>query len=631
MNQSFTSLGIYSGLGFGLFLALLGAFVWRIDLINQRRKVRNKKFKSVFEELQDANFRSEQLNAELAREVEQRRLASTVFEAASEGIVILDPTYKMLTVNQAFSRISGYAVEELVGRRVDELACSRDARRHFPIIQASLAEHDSWLGELVETRKNGELYPQWLQLKVVRDDAAQVSHIVAFITDLSARRIVEARVRHLTHFDELTGLANRLLFKERLEEANQRVRQGTSRNLALLHIDLDRFKLLNDSLGPELADQVLQKIAERLTKALPEADTISRLSSDEFAVLFDAYGSLTSLARVATRLMGKLSRPIVVDGHELVVSASMGISLLPDGARDIAQLVSQANKAMQQAKHLGGGTFQFFSHSLQHGTLERLQLENQLRKAIGERKLSVFYQPKLCLKNGRLDSAEALVRWDHPELGSVSPSDFIALAEETGLIVLIGEFVLREACRQAAQWQEAGLAPIRVSVNLSGHQLRQGNLVSLVSLVRQVLEDTGLAPHCLELEITESQLLENVDYVIATFQQLHELGVKLAIDDFGTGYSSLSYLKRFAVDYVKIDQTFIRGVGTCVEDDAITKAIIAMAHSLELKVVAEGVENEVQLAFLKEHQCDEVQGYLISSPTNAQAMADLLRAGVAIR
>lgn len=627
MNQSFTSLGIYSGLGFGLFLALLGAFVWRIDLINQRRKVRNKKFKSVFEELQDANFRSEQLNAELAREVEQRRLASTVFEAASEGIVILDPTYKMLTVNQAFSLISGYAVAELVGRRVDELACSRDARRHFPIIQASLAEHDSWLGELVETRKNGELYPQWLQLKVVRDDAAQVSHIVAFITDLSARRIVEARVRHLTHFDELTGLANRLLFKERLEEANQRVRQGTSRNLALLHIDLDRFKLLNDSLGPELADQVLQKIAERLTKALPEADTISRLSSDEFAVLFDAYGSLTSLARVATRLMGKLSRPIVVDGHELVVSASMGISLLPDGARDIAQLVSQANKAMQQAKHMGGGTFQFFSHSLQHSTLERLQLETQLRKAIRERKLSVFYQPKLCLKTGRLDAAEALVRWDHPELGSVSPSDFIALAEETGLIVLIGEFVLREACRQAAQWQQSGLAPIRVSVNLSGHQLRQGNLVSLV---RQVLEDTGLAPHCLELEITESQLLENVDYVIATFQQLHELGVKLAIDDFGTGYSSLSYLKRFAVDYVKIDQTFIRGVGTCVEDDAITKAIIAMAHSLELKVVAEGVENEVQLAFLKEHQCDEVQGYLISSPTNAQAMADLLRAGVAI-
>ena len=627
MNQSFTSLGIYSGLGFGLFLALLGTCAWQINLVNQRRQVRRQHHQGLFEDLQQANVRSEQLNSELALEAEQRRLASTVFEAASEGIVILDPTYKMLAVNQAFSRISGYAVQDLVGCRVDELACSRDASRHFPIIRASLDMQDSWQGELVEARKNGELYPQWLQLKVVRDATAQVSHIVAFISDLSARRRSEARVRHLTHFDELTGLANRLLFKERLDEANQRIRQGTSRNLALLHIDLDRFKLLNDSLGHELADQVLQKMAERLTKALPEADTIARLSGDEFAVLFDAYGSLTSLARVATRLLSKLGRPLVVDGHELVVSASIGISLLPDSARDIALLVSQASKAMHQAKHVGGSTFQFFSHSLQHGNLERLQLENQLRKAIADRQLSVFYQPKLCLKTGRMQAVEALVRWDHPQLGSVSPSDFIALAEETGLIDAIGEFVLREACHQASEWRRAGLAPIRVSVNLSGHQLRQGNLVSLV---RQVLEDTGLAPHCLELELTESQLLENVEYVIATFQQLNELGVKLAIDDFGTGYSSLSYLKRFAVDYVKIDQTFIRGVGTCAEDDAITKAIIVMAHSLELKVVAEGVENEVQLAFLRAHQCDEVQGYLISSPINAAALGDLLRVGVVL-
>ena len=256
-----------------------------------------------------------------------------------------------------------------------------------------------------------------------------------------------------------------------------------------------------------------------------------------------------------------------------------------------------------------------------------MQLENQLRKAIAEGQLNVFYQPKLCLRTGRLHAAEALVRWDHPQLGSVPPSDFIALAEETGLIGAIGEFVLREACRQACEWQHAGLAPIRVSVNLSGHQLRQGKLVSLV---RQVLEETGLAPHCLELELTESQLLDNVEHVITTFQQLHELGVKLAIDDFGTGYSSLSYLKRFAVDYVKIDQVFIRGVGRCSEDEAITVAIIAMAHSLDLKVVAEGVEDEVQLAFLKSRQCDEVQGYLISRPVNATALGDLLRSGVVI-
>lgn len=624
MIQSFSSQGVFFGIGLGFFLALLGVFGWQVSLTNRRRQARHAHPHALFEDLQLANVRSEQLNAELVGEVEQRHLAATVFEAASEGIVILDPSYTALTVNRAFSHISGYSVEELIGRRVDELACCRDASRHFPTIQISLDQLDRWQGELVETRKNGELYPQWLQLKVVRDDSGHISHIVAFVSDLSARRESEARVRHLTHFDELTGLANRLLFKERLEEANLRVRQG-SRSLALLHINLDRFKLLNDNLGHELADQVLQKVAKRMVKAMPEAVTIARLSGDEFAVLFDAYGSLTSLARVATRLLSKLSRPLVIEDHELVISASIGISLLSDIARDAGTLVNQANKAMQQAKHLGGGRFQFFSHSLQHSTFERLQLENQLRKAIAEHQLKVFYQPKLCLATGKLQAAEALVRWDHPQLGRVPPSDFIGLAEETGLIGAIGELVLREACRQACEWQREGLAPIRVSVNLSGHQLRQG---TLVSLVRQVLEDTGLAPHFLELELTESQLLENVEYVIATFQQLHRLGVKLSIDDFGTGHSSLSYLKRFEVDYVKIDQMFIQGVGRCSEDEAITVAIIAMAHSLDLKVVAEGVEDEVQLAFLKAQHCDEVQGYLISCPVNSLELSDLLRRNV---
>ena len=510
MVQSLNSPGIFFGIGIGFFL-LAGGLGWQLKRIKQRRTARRLRHQGLREDLLQANVRSEQLNTELAHEVEQRRLS-------------------------------------------------------------------------------------------------------------------EARAHQLSRFDELTGLANRLLFRERLEEASQRVRQGSC-NLTLLHINLDRFKLLNDNFGHELADHVLQKMAERITKALPEADTIARLSGDEFAVLFDAYNSLTSLARVATRLQGKLGRPLVVDGHELVVSVSIGISLLPDNARDIASLVHQANKAMQQAKHLGGGRFQFYSDSLQDSTLERLKLENQLRKAITESQLNVFYQPKLCLATGRLHAAEALVRWDHPQLGSVPPGNFIALAEDTGLISAIGEFVLREACRQACEWQQAGLAPIRVSVNLSGHQLRQGKLVSLV---RQVLEETGLAPHYLELELTESQLLDNVEYVIATFQQLHELGVKLAIDDFGTGYSSLSYLKRFAVDYVKIDKTFIHGVGRCSEDEAITLAIIAMAHSLGLKVVAEGVENDAQLAFLKARQCDEVQGYLISRPINAVQFSDLLRNGVVL-
>ncbi|MCF4995306.1 EAL domain-containing protein [Pseudomonas syringae] len=553
----------------------------------------------------------------------QRQLAATVFEAASEGIVILDPNYSLIAINQAFSRVTGYDIDDMLGRNVVELPCSRDARRHYLAIRQALEQHGHWQGELVETRKNGELYPQWLQLTAVCDDRGHVSHIVGFFADLSARRESEERMRYLTHYDELTGLANRSMFRERLSEAHQRVRQGSHRNLALLHINLDRFKQLNDSLGHEVADQLLQKMSRRLVNALPEADTIARLSGDEFAVLFTAYGNLSSLARVATRLAGKLRVPVTVEGHELVVSASMGISLLPDNAREISALVSQSNMAMQHAKHLGGNNFQFYTDSLQATTLERLQLENQLRKAIEEQQLNVFYQPKLCLETGRLNAAEALVRWDHPTMGRVPPGEFIGLAEETGLIGPIGEFVLRQACWQACEWQRQGLAPIRVSVNLSVHQLRQGKLVSLV---RQVLEETGLAPQYLELELTESQLLDSVEHIIATFQQLRDLGVKLAIDDFGTGYSSLSYLKRIPVDYVKIDQAFIRGLGEGGEDAAITRAIIAMAHGLSLKVVAEGVERQEQLEFLRVEGCDEVQGYLISRPVAAEGLAGLLRA-----
>ncbi|MNJ25520.1 Cyclic di-GMP phosphodiesterase Gmr [compost metagenome] len=559
------------------------------------------------------------ISAQKAQE-EQQRLAATVFEAASEGIVILDPDYVLLAVNQAFCRVTGYNREELLQGRLLELPCSRDARRHSQAIELALEQQGSWQGELVEARKNGELYPQWLQLNGVRDARGNLTSIVGFFTDLSARRESEERLRYLAHYDELTGLANRALFRLRLHEAGERLRQS-GRGLALLHIDLDRFKLLNDSLGHEVADHLLKQMAQRISNAMPEADTVARLSGDEFAVLFDAYSNLSSLVRVASRLLDKLRVPLRVDGHELVISASVGISLLADTSRDVTVLVSQANTAMQHAKHLGGDNFQFYTESLQASTLQRLQLENHLRKAIEERQLQVYYQPKLCLATGRLHAAEALVRWQHPQWGMVPPSDFIGLAEETGLIAPMGEFVLRQACWQACEWQRMGLEPIRVSVNLSVYQLRQGKLVSLV---RQVLEESGLAPHLLELELTESQLLDSVEHIIATFRQLHELGVKLAIDDFGTGYSSLSYLKRFPVDYVKIDQAFIRGLSEGSEDAAITRAIIAMAQSLDLQVVAEGVETHEQLDFLRKQGCNEVQGYLISRPVPAQELAGLL-------
>jgi len=595
-----------------ILLAALMVVAWQVNRLIDRSLVRRFQNQALSEDLQ-------RIYAQKALE-EQQRLASTVFEACNEGIVILNAEFSLLAVNQAFCQMTGYARAELLARDLLELPCSSDVRRHNLAIDQALRQHGHWQGELVEARKNGELYPQWLQLTGVRDAHGNLSNVVGFFTDLSARRASEERLRYLAHYDELSGLANRALFRLRLHEACQRVRVN-GRSLALLHIDLDRFKLLNESLGHEVADQLIKKIAQRIANAVPEADTVARLSGDEFAVLFDGYSNLSSLVRVTTRLLDKLRVPQRLDGHEVVISASVGISVLADASFDGNTLISQADMAKQHAKHLGGDNFQFYTESLRASTVERLQLENQLRKAIDEGQLLVYYQPKLCLRTGRLHAAEALVRWQHPQWGMVPPGEFIGLAEETGLIAPMGEFVLRQACWQACEWLREGLQ-IRVSVNLSVYQLRQGKLVSLV---RRVLEETGLAPHLLELELTESQLLDSVEHIIATFEQLHELGVKLAIDDFGTGYSSLSYLKRFPVDYVKIDQAFIRGLHEGSQDAAITRAIIVMAQSLGLGVVAEGVETNEQLSFLREQGCDEAQGYLISRPVDAWAFKALLQ------
>lgn len=587
-------------LGLILLVALL-VVAWQVHRLLERSLLRRFHNQALNQDLQ-------RISARKALE-EQQRLAATVFEACSEGVVILSADRVVLAVNQAYCQMTGHDRSEVLAQALFDLPCHSDARRHSQAIEAALEQHEDWQGELVESRKLGELHPQWLQLKAVRDRDGRVSQLVGFFTDLSARRASEERLRYLAHYDELSGLANRSLFRLRLQEAAQRIRSN-GRSLALLHIDLDRFKLLNESLGHELADQLIRKIARRIVSAVPEADTVARLSGDEFAVLFDGYSNLSSLVRVTTRLLNKLRKPQRLDGHEVVVSASVGISVQSDATRDVEALIGQADMAKQHAKHLGGDNFQFYTESLRASTLERLQLENQLRKAIDEGQLTVYYQPKLCLRSGRLHAAEALVRWQHPERGMVPPAQFIGLAEETGLIAPIGEFVLRQACRQARQWSLQGFA-VRVSVNLSVYQLRQGKLVSLV---RQVLEETGLTPQLLELELTESQLLESVEHIISTFEQLHALGVKLAIDDFGTGYSSLSYLKRLPVDYVKIDQAFIRGLHPGSQDAAITQAIITLSRSLGLKVVAEGVETHEQLAFLREQACDEAQGYLISKP-----------------
>lgn len=436
-----------------------------------------------------------------------------------------------------------------------------------------------------------------------------------------ARRKEAAQRRFLASHDAQTGLANRSFLLERLAAVVPRARsEGTE--LAMLHLDLDRFKLINESLGHAAADSILGELAQRLSRSVPQADTIARIAVDEFAILIAGF-AVAELEILARRLLATLRQGIEVDGHDVVVGASLGIALLAD-TEEPAALFARASMAMRHAKQLGGGNVQFYRDSLQASSRERLLLEAQLDKALERGQLEVFYQPKLGLRADRLLGAEALVRWRHPELGLVSPARFISLAEEAGQINAIGSFVLRQACVQARAWQRAGW-PLRMAVNVSMQQLRRDDFVEQVAAA---LADSGLPAPLLELELTESLLSDNVDELVDLFGRLRALGVRLAIDDFGTGYSSLAYLKHLPVDVVKIDRTFICELDGGEEggDAAIVRAIIAMAHSLGLEVVAEGVEEQAQLEFLRRHACDEIQGYLISRPVAAEAFAGLLRA-----
>ena len=560
------------------------------------------------------------------RDVSERRhreqqslLAATVFDATSEGIFILDREFRILTVNQAFSFITGYAADDIRGSAMDQLSSDPDRNRFYQHLKTTLEAEDRWQGELIEQRRSGEHYPQWLQLTLVRNAQGQVTHYVGFCSDQTSHRQTEQRLQYLANFDPLTQLANRNLFTQQLEEAVSRARQY-QQEVALLHIDLDRFKHINETLGHHVADNLLRQVAQRLTDTIGDSASAARLSADEFVLILEGHLQRRDISQLADRLLHNLRRPLLLDGHELVISASIGISLFPQSAHDGLLLITQANQAMQHAKYLGGDGYQFYSDSLQAHGLERLQLENQLRKALDDQQLVVYFQPKQDLPDGQLRSAEALVRWQHPEHGLLSPAAFIDLAEETGLIIRLGEQVLQQACIDAGHWYHSG-HPMQVAVNLSVQQLRQHGFADLVT---RILDNSGLPPHCLQLELTESMLLEQLGVVEDNIAALRALGVTLAIDDFGTGYSSLAYLKRFPISTLKIDRSFIAGLQHGAEDAAIVRAIIVMGHSLGLQVVAEGVEDEAQRQVLREVGCDQLQGYLIGRPMPAGELTRLL-------
>ncbi|MFA7241374.1 MAG: EAL domain-containing protein [Sulfuricellaceae bacterium] len=542
---------------------------------------------------------------------EQLRLAAKVFESSAEGIIITDADNRILSVNQAFSEITGYGRLEILGQDPSLLKSGRHGADFYRDMWASLAQTGHWQGEIWNKRKNGEIYPEWIAIGSVKDEQGKTTHYIAIFSDITHRKASEARINQLANYDALTGLPNRVLLQDRVTQTLAASKHQGSK-VALLMIDLDRFKNINESLNHAFGDQLLQLVAQRLENCARGLDTVARSGGDEFAILMPEIRHVGEVTALANTVLSALSQPFQLEDHEINITSSIGISVFPGDGDNIQLLLKNADVAMYRAKELGRNTFQFYKQDMNARAFETLALENSLRHALKRQEFRLHYQPQIDINSGAIIGMEALIRLQHPELGMVPPGNFIPLAEETGLIVPIGEWVLREACFQAKDWHDSGFDHLRVAVNLSARQFRQKGL--LFDAVASALADSGLNPDLLELELTESILMQDSEETLAFLHQIKQMGVQLSIDDFGTGFSSLSYLKRFDLDKLKIDYSFVRDIETDPNDLAIARAVIALGHSFNLKVIAEGVETAAQLALLRENGCDEIQGYYFSRP-----------------
>ncbi len=544
------------------------------------------------------------------------RQAAAVFENTREGVVITDLRPAILSVNRAYTEITGYTLEEALGRNPGLLKSGRQDTAFYRTMWDSILDTGHWQGEIWNRRKNGELFPQLLTVSTVRDGEGLPCNYVGVMTDISLLKSSEAKLEYLAHHDPLTGLPNRLLLQSRLEHALDRAERHHL-SVAVLYVDLDRFKDINDSLGHPVGDQLLDALARRMAQRLREEDTLGRLGGDEFLLIMEDLERPEDAASVAQSLIQLLEDPFKLpSGHEVYIGASIGISLFPGDGRSVTELIQHADVAMYLAKESGRNICCFYTPSLTRAANDRLGLEARMRRALNQGEFVLRYQPQMDMVTGTVVGCEALVRWDDPERGMIAPSRFIPLAEETGLIAPLGEWVLRQACLQARAWIEAGMPPLVMAVNLSARQLRQPDLARRVAAV---LGETGLSADRLKLELTESMIMGQGEQAVERLRDLKALGIGLSIDDFGTGYSSLAYLKRFPIDELKIDQSFVRDIPGDVDDMRIAAAIIGMARSLRLKVVAEGVETEAQRDFLAEQGCQACQGYLFSQPLAPEA------------
>jgi diguanylate cyclase (GGDEF)-like protein/PAS domain S-box-containing protein len=551
----------------------------------------------------------------------ERRIAQEVIRSMGEAVCVTGLDYRFTSINAAFTRITGYADHEVIGVEASLLDSDQHPREFFLELRATMNQRGHWSGEIWQRRKDGEQFLSWLEINEVRDANGERTHWVAVISDITDRKRAEQELRYLANYDTLTGLPNRTLLSERLAHALIRARRLGSK-VAVLFLDLDRFKHVNDSMGHAAGDRLLKSAAARIVTSVREADTVARLGGDEFTIILEDLRDGTEAESVAQKILTTFGAPLEIDGRqEVVITPSIGISLYPEHGQLPTDLLKHADTAMYHAKDRGRNMFQVYDDAMDTQVRLRANLASQLQRAMERNELSLVFQPKMALGENRVTGAEALLRWTNGTLGSIPPATFIPIAEETGLIVPIGDWVLREACKQVKRWSEAGLGLHSVAVNVSALQLFRGDLVRRL---REILAETRVPAHRLELELTESMLMANPEQSISTLTAIKALGVHLSVDDFGTGYSSLAYLKRLPIDTLKIDKTFVGDLTTDPDDEAIVSTVIMMAHSLGLDVIAEGVETNDQLRYLAEQKCDEVQGNLISAPLDSERILAFL-------
>jgi diguanylate cyclase (GGDEF)-like protein/PAS domain S-box-containing protein len=537
--------------------------------------------------------------------------------------MMTDAWANIVAANPAFERITGYTEAEVIGCNPRLLRSGRHDGAFFRQMWDTLATHGQWRGEIWNRRKNGDIYPERISISAVHDEHGHVTAYVSVSSDLSALKAAHHQLDYLANHDSLTGLPNRSLFFDRLQQALAAARHGGGQ-LALLMFNVDRLQRINDSLGHVAGDAALREIANRAGALVGQGDTASRLGSDDFVLLMAGCRDTEDAIVAARRLIDAVAQPIRIAGHDVVLTASVGISMYPRDGATPSDLLKAADAALSHMKEAGRNGFRFFKGEMNAHALRWLALESHLRWALERGELVLHYQPQVSVADGAITGVEALLRWHSPELGLVAPADFIPLAEDTGLIVPLGTWVIHQACRQNRAWQDAGLPQVRVAVNVSAHQFMTG---TLPAVVRAALEESGLAPGCLEIELTETVMMGDSTQVQAQLAELRALGVTVSLDDFGTGYSSLGYLSRLSLDKLKIDKSFVHDITGCPRSAAIAQATIALAHGLSLTVVAEGVETVEQRDFLSASGCRVVQGYLYSGPLPPERMAQLLVAG----